>query len=248
MARDISASILKLPDEILSLILQDAAQFTPPSPYMEKPVFGTAAALPLVCRRFHSLATPYLYTDIYIRCNSTDGGYANDTIIEGARRTRLLHRTFRQNASLWPHCRKLTITTGMFYNGIPASVRESPTSNLLYVAVDFITWLTDTTHLWIYDERLTRAALSHLLELAVENLPSLKDLRLKDTHGAPFVLPQLFGVLSKLEPGACLRTLDLQGISNVGNSRDWERLRVSKVHISYVTGILATQARYLWRF
>ncbi|CAM1503149.1 Fc.00g079250.m01.CDS01 [Cosmosporella sp. VM-42] len=228
MAHGMKASILGLPDELLGPILLDAACFTPPSPFFEDGGFGTAAALPLVCRRFHRHATPYLFADIYIRCTGEDSFYvtsAGDTIRKVVRRTRLLHRTFRQNASLWPYCRKLTIDTGRFRQTPLASARESPMSNLLNIAVDFITWLTGTTRLWIYGQRLKASEVSHLLSLAVENLPGLKDLRLHDFYGARFVLPQVFEPLTGLDPSACLRTLDLKGISKIGNSLDWKRLR-----------------------
>lgn len=227
MAEDRQAFILSLPDELLGPILLNAAHVTQPSRF-ENRVFGTAVALSRVCQRFYSLVTPQLYADIWIRCTDGDQDGA-------ARQTRLLHRTFRQNASLWPYCRKLTIDSGNYFH-VPASRRQSPMCNLLYVVVDFMSWLTGTTHLYIQDDGLDLSEILRMLSLAVDHLPCLQELKLHHIYGAPFVLPELVSALSGLGPSACLRTLDLQGISNIGSSLDWERLRVSTACAPHVNG------------
>ena len=227
------AFILRLPDELLEPILVSSARFTPDPPLRtryedyeddeEDNDYGTPQALPLVCRRFHRLATPHLYADIVIRCNGHEPN-------ESVRRTKLLHRTFRESPSLWPHCRTLTILADSPWAapGVPLFNAESPTMNLLYIAVDLVAWLTGATELCIKDchgDHKMSDILS-LVRLAAEHTPGLKHLTLHGRWGSPFDLPLVSDTLSDLGLSACLRTLTISGISYAGNDSDWKRLRV----------------------
>lgn len=225
------AFILRLPDELLEPVLISSARFTPDPPLRtsydddeDDNDYGTAQALPLVCRRFHRLATPHLYADIVIRCN------IHHEPNESVSRAELLHRTFRESPSLRPHCRTLTIRADSPWPawGAPLFNAESLTMNLLYIAVDLVTWLTGATELCIEncpgDHKMSD--MLSLVRLAAEHMPGLKHLTLHGRLGSSFDLPLVSDTLSDLGLSACLRTLDISGISYAGNDLDWKRLRV----------------------
>lgn len=245
MASGTEAFILRLPDEILDPLLRIAAKKGTPAPrHRQAPyVLGTKAALPLVCRRFHRLTISRLYADISIHCR--DGCVTGDEDWGDQfhlwTRTRLLHRTLRQNPSLWPYCRKLTIDTrlnpGILYKVItPLSVRsESPVSNLLYIAVDFVTWLSGTTcltiiidPLWNGDPFWKMNDIMKLVRLGSTHMLGLGKLRINHLGSTGISLYYLFYSLYHLGLDASLRELDLCGISKIGNWYDWQVLLVSK--------------------
>jgi hypothetical protein len=114
------------------------------------------------------------------------------------------------------------------FSGAPSFNAESLTMNLLYIAVDLVTWLTGTTKLCIKDclgDHKMSDILS-LVRLAAEHMPGLKHLTLHSRWGSSFDLPLVSDTLSDLGLSACLRTLDISGISYAGADSDWKRLRV----------------------
>ncbi|KAK7222362.1 hypothetical protein V2G26_010365 [Clonostachys chloroleuca] len=113
---------------------------------------------------------------------------------------------------------------------------EDTTPNLAYIAVDFVKWLYNTAELRIslmsfYDdtwyETFRTSMPSDLFVLysqAPKSLTRLKLLQI-DQENAPMHLPTLIGSLECLDNSACLRILDLTGVSQIGTEHDWKRLK-----------------------
>ncbi|CAG9977423.1 unnamed protein product [Clonostachys byssicola] len=264
-----TTAILRLPDELLASVLQESVHVEykfwrddDSEPFLKPCDAATARALISTCRRFQRLVTPLLYAHIEVRCNGAGRG---EREVANARRTRLLHRTFRTNTSLWMHCRRLEI--GFSYGGKPLD-RESPVQNLMYIACDCLNWLTNTIDLRIIalpsglleEDGLTTVLLPtgddlcYLIRLATDNLPHLRHLDLHTCNEAMLALPTVIAGLSGLKPNACLRTLDLSGITHIGTDDDWKLLRaqagtsplsVLKLR-NFTQGVQALEALVLW--
>ncbi|CAH0056889.1 unnamed protein product [Clonostachys solani] len=263
-------TILRLPDELLAPLLQESVHVEHDTwrddhskPFLKSCNATTARALISTCRRFHRLVTPLLYANIQIQCNGV-----HTWKLATAHRTRLLHRTFRTNTSLWPHCRRLEIEFGAScYGGGPFD-RESPVQNLMYIACDCLNWLTNIIELrincWaqslVHEGQFqallfpTRDDLLYLMRSAMDNLPHLRHLGLHTYQEAMIDLPTVHTGLSRLKPDAFLRTLDLSGITHIGTNDDWELLRaqagtspISVLKLRHFTqGLQALEALVLW--
>ncbi|CAH0026950.1 unnamed protein product [Clonostachys rhizophaga] len=216
------AIILSLPDELLAPILHDS---------VPQDCAHRVAPLALVCRRFHRITTPLLYRDIDIQCNGACGPHRD------VRRTKLLHHTFRSNQSLRQHCQSLVIKFGPnSWDSMEPIDGDDSTPNLAYIAVDFVKWLYNTAELRIslvsfYDDTWyetfrtsTPSDLSVLYSQAPKSLTRLKHLQIGQEN-VPMHLPTLFGSLECLDSSACLRILDLTGVSQIGTEQDWKRLK-----------------------
>jgi hypothetical protein len=235
-------TILRLPDELLAPLLQESVHVEHETwrdddskPFLKSCDATTARALISTCRRFRRLVTPLLYANIQIQCNGV-----NDAVLAAVHSTRLLHRTFRTNTSLWPHCRRLEIEFDASGFGDEPFDPESPVQNLIYVASDCLNWLTNTLELRIkgwpqstvygYQPRSlllpTRDDLLYLIRLAIDNLPRLRHLRLHTFRDAMLDLSTVLTGLSGLKPDRFLQTLDLSGITHTGTDDDWKLLRV----------------------
>lgn len=224
-------TILSLPDELLAPILHDSVLHD---------CAHRVAPLALVCQCFHRIITPLLYRDIDIQCNGASGAH------QDIRRTKLLHHTFRSKQSLRQHCQSLVIKFGpTSWDSMEPLDGEDTTPNLAYIAVDFVKWLYNTAELRIslmsfYDdtwyETFRTSMPSDLFVLysqAPKSLTRLKLLQI-DQENAPMHLPTLIGSLECLDNSACLRILDLTGVSQIGTEHDWKRLKVRSNHTSFL--------------
>ncbi|CAG9976192.1 unnamed protein product [Clonostachys byssicola] len=212
-------TILSLPDELLAPILHASV-----------PRYSAhrAAPLALVCRRFNRIITPLLYRNLQIECNGACGPH------EYIRRTKALHRTVRSNQSLRQHCQSLVITFGSNFSTDLDGKDTAP--NLAYIAIDLVKWLYNTEELYIgltsfHDDTWyetfktsTPSDLSVLYSQAPKSLTRLKLLNIRQEN-VPMHLPTLFRSLECLDSGACLRILDLTGVSQIGTEQDWKRMK-----------------------
>lgn len=251
-AQSQGATLAWLPNELLIPIVQESVKIKVilDSKNFQLSSFkqcdsSTAAALALTSRHFHHLATPLLYSEIEIQCH----GACRDKYKE-VWMTRHLHRTFLENPSLRTHCKRLDIEFGSSRPNLEME-RPSRGTHLFRIAFDFLKWLTNTEELRIAGwpqnpnpldwENQGLAALAptrgdyrQLLDLASEHLTSLRHLELATHCGATLDLPVLHAALVGLDITACLRTLDINGISSFGSMRDWELLKVRE-HLLWST-------------
>ncbi|KAK7224455.1 hypothetical protein V2G26_012458 [Clonostachys chloroleuca] len=232
------ATLSRLPNELLILIVQESVKIEVIPDYKHSKISSfkqrdspTAAALALTSRHFHQLITPLLYSEIGIQCNGACRNKFKELWI-----TRHLHRTFRENPSLRTHCKRLEIEFGSSLETFVVDPTRG--SNLFGIAFDFLKWLTNIEelrivgwpqypYLWGDQSALapTRGDYLQLLSLASEHLTSLRHLELATHSLATLDLPALSTALGRLDISACLRTLDISGISNFGTVRDWEVLK-----------------------
>lgn len=119
------AFILKLPDELLSMIISPLAPIIDDDEYLRKQYqpYEMVVALSLVCKRFYRITVPYLYAELVI--NTGNNTWRRPTQI-----SKYLHRTFRENPLLWKLCRHLTVTY------------DESKIDFLYAVTDCLTWLT----------------------------------------------------------------------------------------------------------
>ncbi|KAF4470825.1 F-box domain [Fusarium albosuccineum] len=146
------AFIMRLPDEILSKILDLAADtIFKADTFWGKDFFSkTTVALATVCRRFNRITTPRLYYHLVIWWGKTNHV------------TRSLHLTLRQRPELRQCCRRLTVIESRDYK--PTSSRQNPRK-----AMDLISWLTGTGQLKIIAHTKTA-------EIAMAIMQALGDL------------------------------------------------------------------------
>lgn len=215
------AFIFRLPDELLDDIICRAAYLPENTPamrsfgYQSSKLYGTLAALCLVCQRLNRLAKPYLYADPIIYCYIPN--CSKDV-------TGLIHRSCRENRFLWPLCQRLII----HYRDGNADDREHRRNPCLYAAMDSVTWFTAAKSLVIFgigtDERAWI-----LLRSALEHIKGLNSLSLRSESHYSLRIPQVVEIFSnfKLEG---IRTLHLEGISKCGDTQSWRTLQVSCYH------------------
>ncbi|CAG9956513.1 unnamed protein product [Clonostachys rosea f. rosea IK726] len=240
-AQSQGATLSWLPNELLIPIVQESVKIRviPDSRHSKISSFKqldspTAAALALTSRYFHQLVTPLLYSEIEIQCNATCQNKFKEIWI-----TRHLHRTFRENPSLRTHCKRLGIEFGCSRKTFVGD-RPSHGTNLFWIAFDFLKWLPNIEELrlvawpqylplWAYQGLAalgpTRGDYLQVLSLASEHLASLRHLELATRGSATLDLPALSTTLGGLDISACLRILDIRGISSFGTMRDWELLK-----------------------
>ncbi|VUC24104.1 unnamed protein product [Clonostachys rosea] len=235
------AALSSLPDELLAPILRESVklEYVVVSEHSNvrhpKPCDSpTTTALALTCRRLHRLVTPILYSYLQIQCNGASQDQFSEIWI-----TRHLHRTLRENPSLWTHCKRLEIEIGSHRQISRISFDREGPHNLFRIAFDFIRWLTNIEELrilgwphysdpWSQGHPIlapTRDDYLQLLSLASEHLTSLRQLELFTHSSATLALPVLSTAFGGLETSACFRTLDISGISRFGTRQDWELLK-----------------------
>ncbi|CAG9981292.1 unnamed protein product [Clonostachys byssicola] len=268
-AQSQGATLAWLPNELLIPIVQESVKIkvTPDSKHSKLSFSkqcdsSTAAALALTNRYFHHLATPLLYSEIEIQCH----GACRDKYKE-VWMTRHLNRTFLENPSLRTHCKRLDIEFGSSRETF--RIGESRGTHLFKIAFDFLEWLTNIEELRIAgwpqyphpgdNQGLaalapTRGDYRQLLDLASEHLTSLRHLELVTHSGVTLDLPVLHAALVGLNISACLRTLDISGMSPFGSRRDWELLKTRAGTAPFTelklrhfdAGPLALEALVMW--
>lgn len=181
--------ILHLPDELLIDILTAAAQWPEAISDDFYTLYADRRTMTLVCRRFHRLATPLLYSHIVL----TLGRVVNLDPVHDPRRTRagpapapqthppskamrLLHRTMASVPSLRSLCRELVIdASDMHDGGDDAEPWDSENASLLR---DFVNWLTNTESLRLHNAFQSGSVVLALLvlEQLPESMPRLSRL------------------------------------------------------------------------
>lgn len=202
------AFILKLPDELLGMIISHMAPIIDDFKYLceQYQPYQMAVALSLVCKRFYRITVPYLYAELVV--NTGDNTWRRPTQI-----SKYLHRTFRENPLLWKLCRHLTVTCD-----------ESSNDNL-YAVTDFLNWLTAAKSLTFWGFGGNKAW--ELLRLGIEYISGCDILSLNASHynlHLPFVIDALGDFKSGSLPN--LQTLKLGGVSIYGDQICQEELRV----------------------
>ncbi|KAF7516711.1 hypothetical protein PCG10_001978 [Penicillium crustosum] len=201
------AFILKLPDELLGMIISHMAPIIDDFKYLceQYQPYQMAVALSLVCKRFYRITVPYLYAELVV--NTGDNTWRRPTQI-----SKYLHRTFRENPLLWKLCRHLTVTCD-----------ESSNDNL-YAVTDFLNWLTAAKSLTFWGFGGNKAW--ELLRLGIEYISGCDILSLNASHynlHLPFVIDALGDFKSGSLPN--LQTLKLGGVSIYGDQICQEELR-----------------------
>ena len=156
--------IFLLPDELLQQILSLA--ITPDDRYVAPrgPKPSTAAAA--VCRRFNTIVTPLIYSDIGI--NMVILWYSNQAPMKGMQK---LHRTLTETPSLRKYTRKLAPNT--FYPG-----RDYDNESALPMLVDIATFLTDTRSMSLSFPSVSPQDDSEVFYAAVSHMPNLQKLEI----------------------------------------------------------------------
>ncbi|KAJ5355976.1 hypothetical protein N7517_010585 [Penicillium concentricum] len=200
--------ILELPDELLDAIICAAGPIVHNDWHGSDSfkVYEMGIVLSLVCKRFYRITVPYLYADLVI--NSSDNAWGERKGV-----FKKLHRSFRENPSLWPLCR-----------GLIVSYDKKNIGNL-YVATDCITWLTAAKTLTFWGLEGRKAW--DLLRLAIEQKSSCNSLSLRSTYMYNLELRFVINILGDFKSGFLpnLQTLNLHGISLYGDEICQEALR-----------------------
>ncbi|KAK0622506.1 hypothetical protein B0T14DRAFT_601249 [Immersiella caudata] len=140
-------AILRLPDELL-LDTFGYLFLPPPSvpPSAEaKPHRPDGASLPNVCRRFHRLATPGLYTHLRFNFEESPSSATQ------------LYRTLSEKPELRPHCRSLRLTLPdpdadleeHMRNGGRLGEVSDATKEIMSMASEMMSWLENARDLFI---------------------------------------------------------------------------------------------------
>ncbi|CAI7642834.1 unnamed protein product [Penicillium viridicatum] len=202
------AFILKLPDELLSMIISPMAPIIDDLEYLREQYqpYKMAVALSLVCQRFYRLTMPYLYAELVINT-----GY--NTWRRPAHISKYLHRTFRENPLLWKLCRHLTV-----------AYDKSNIDNL-YAVTDCLTWLTAARSLTFRGLEGKKAW--ELLRLSAEHISGCNILSLDANYRYNLHLPFVIDALGDFKSGFLpnLQTLKLRGVSIYGDQICQDELR-----------------------
>ncbi|OQE44130.1 hypothetical protein PENCOP_c002G01836 [Penicillium coprophilum] len=197
------AFILELPDELLDAIIcatEPVAQIRIHGFEHSFKVYETGIVLSLVCKRFYRITVPYLYADLMV--STSDNAWGE----------KKLHRTFRENPSLWPLCQNLMI--------------GYDTSNIgnLYVATDCITWLAAAKTLTFWELEGKKGW--DLLRLATEQRSRCNSLSFCSTESYNINLLSVVDILGDFKSGFLphLKTLSLCGVSTYGDQMCQEAL------------------------
>lgn len=202
------AFILKLPDELLDMIISHMAPIIDDQKYLREQYqpYEMATTLSLVCKRFYRITVPYLYAELVV--NTGDNTWRRPTQI-----SKYLHRTFRENPLLWKLCRHLTVT----YD-------QSNIDNL-YAVTDCLTWLTAAKSLtfWGFE-----GPVWELLRLGIKHISGCTILSLDANYRYNLHLPLVIHALGDFKSGFLpnLQTLKLAGVSIYGKEIWQEQLRV----------------------
>ncbi|KAJ5951959.1 uncharacterized protein N7479_010372 [Penicillium vulpinum] len=208
MCLEHQAFILKLPDEILDAIISLTAPVLRSHRCLPEhsKVYEMAIALSLVCKRFHRITVPYMYMDLGINTN-------DDAWRQPKKVFKNLHRSFRENPSLWKLCRNLTV------------IWSKSNDRNLYIAADCLTWLTAAKTLTFWDLNGKKAW--ELLRLATEQKSACDTLSLSSNYNYDLHLPFVIDVLGDFTSGFLpnLKKLNLDGVSFYGDQMSQAALR-----------------------
>ncbi|KAK4118060.1 hypothetical protein N657DRAFT_442102 [Parathielavia appendiculata] len=172
--------ILQLPDEVLVDILLTAAEWLKNIDGADfYALYADRRVMTLVCRRFHRLATPLLYSQLVVvleRIINRENNPADSEVHRTGhigKALGLLHRTLKSDSSLRSLCRDLVVDMKQ------AEHRRRPKQGL-FRFFDLAKWLCGTESLRIHNGfgNGERGLTYSFLSLAMENLPRLKRLAL----------------------------------------------------------------------
>ncbi|KAJ5498467.1 hypothetical protein N7453_007518 [Penicillium expansum] len=203
----LDALILRLPDEILDMIISATTAILNEHRYLidRYQVYEMAVVLSLVCKRFYRITMPYLYAEVVIYTDKNNWRRPSQI-------SKHLHRTLRENPLLWKHCRHLTVS----YN---------KNIDNLYIATDCVTWLTAVKTLTFWGLEGKKAW--ELLRLATKHMSGCNALSLDSDHCYNLHLPFVIDVLGDFKSGLLpnLETLRLSGVSIYGDQMCQAELR-----------------------
>ncbi|KAJ5977500.1 hypothetical protein N7501_000842 [Penicillium viridicatum] len=202
------AFILKLPDELLSMIISPMTPIIDDDEYLREQYqpYEMAVALSLVCQRFYRLTVPYMYAKLVINTSYY-------TWMRPMHISKYLHRTFRENPLLWKFCRHLAV-----------SYDKSNIDNL-YAVTDCLTWLTAARSLTFWGLEGKKAW--ELLRLSAEHISGCNILSLDSNYRYNLHLPSVIDALGDFKSGFLpnLQTLKLGGVSIYGDQICQDELR-----------------------
>ncbi|GAB1312516.1 hypothetical protein MFIFM68171_02726 [Madurella fahalii] len=174
--------IFRLPNEVLAEIIETVAAWPDNADqYMFQDLYADHWAMTLVCRRFHLLAMPVLYSTIILGdvIEPPFPELLNSAIYTSVLRKSmmLLHRSIKNNRSLGLMCR------GLVFDLRASAVDVG--SKLLDVAADLVTWFTYTKSLRIREVPggCRSSAYATCLTAACANMPRLERLVLNGMPG-----------------------------------------------------------------
>ncbi|KAK0387212.1 hypothetical protein NLU13_5525 [Sarocladium strictum] len=237
MADNTSSHILQLPGEILTDIVLLSAPFSSSTGFyhwLSLRKDTTALALPLVCRRFHEIATPFLYQDLELDLGD---GLPSERL-----RSKIfcLHRTLDKNPDLRRHCRALFIDAVVTWTSEDLWSKHAASAAALRECVeDMARWLADLTCFWMSIEvngiRLFHFDTASIVRQVLVNNARLEKLTIQDTVTAAVPLPTILDTLSTSGPEACLSTLVLAGLSDSQSAEIWTQLQPGTASITELT-------------
>jgi hypothetical protein len=217
-----SCYILKLPDEVLDQILVKATAWPDDidgSEYCE--LYATRYALTLVCRRFHRLTMPILYSRIALSLRHTINRKVlpsdvftreHDDLYPGWEFNRL-HRTLEANPSLQSLCTDVVFDLEETRWNYPEFLSQGK---------DLVTWFTNTTSLRLHDGYGSKQVEQTVkfLELAAATMPRLERLAFS-ARRTRLNITRLFCLREHITfPN--LKALELAGISEADDPYSWE--------------------------
>ncbi|KAK4441991.1 hypothetical protein QBC34DRAFT_419389 [Podospora aff. communis PSN243] len=196
-------AMLALPDELLLEIFNNLFLPPPPSPPSGDPKRHCAegAALPKVCRRFHRLATPGLYTHLDVHFTDAESG-------DPTYSAKLLHRTLDENSNLHHYCRSLRLILpdpDYQSQGLPLNRASRPVRDALLMAFNITAWLKNTTNLFIsgyFSHSRTHSVSLALVDSVGKHMPRLEKLSI----GKQVWLERVWYILREIKQ---LRSLEI---------------------------------------
>jgi len=209
------SKILSLPEELLAHIVGLVVSYPARSwwaPDFDK-FFRDAVSVMRVCRRFWRLAILYLYRYVDVAIGRVGPSFP----AASPKGTEHLHRTLSRDTSLREYCRVLHIYIGEYDGELPKKTMQ-----------DFAIWLAGTRSLLIdYVQPAVQTA-HHLNQAwdvtraAVHSMASLEDITL--TTGSDLLT--LPAITETLRDAACLRAVNLNGVSYAGLTLPWKDFKV----------------------
>lgn len=221
------ASILRLPEELLNTIVQEACRkdkderdYEPCEYWSGRRIYWgerlrTPVSLCLVCRRLNRIAMPYLYGDVVL-----GGGPSGRIHIESQEPTiKLMHRSYRSNPDLWKLCRSLDVGYRGYNNH-----GEAVDWPMGYIVNDLTAWMTETRAFRFTGLGHDSADAWRICLQGMRNFQHLEELSLAG-RGNDIDVVRLFGVLNEMGC-AKLRTLELSGVLILDNEAGNKRPKV----------------------
>ncbi|KAK3311663.1 uncharacterized protein B0T15DRAFT_82218 [Chaetomium strumarium] len=209
--------VLRLPDEVLVEIIDKAASWPDdPDTCAFHEFYATRWALTLVCRRFHQLALPILYSRIYLghllqtprtgnvpRFEETGEAAAENAYNPVPKAVSLLRRSIEESPGLGPLCKELAFDLDACFNRLESLHR------LLAV---FVNTRALRVHHGFEDAQFPQTCACLMMALA--NMPHLERLAITGCRrpvNIQHVLPVLEGITVDRYPG--LKEIMLVGIT-----------------------------------